>query len=56
MFQYDEEEPIVCYNCDAEFNVSRTDGSDEAVAFCPYCGYDMEEDEDYEDEDEDTLQ
>jgi RNA polymerase subunit RPABC4/transcription elongation factor Spt4 len=42
----DQEEPIICYNCDQEFVVTSAYG-DEAVEFCPFCGSELaEEDED----------
>lgn len=44
-----EEDPILCFNCDAEFNV--TSSYDDPIAFCPHCGSEIEgmDDEDTED-------
>lgn len=57
MIQYDDEENIIlCINCDAEYTITRIDGEEEQQPeFCPFCGYHLieEEFEDEEDEDED---
>lgn len=53
MIQIDEEEEInLCVNCDAEYIISRVDGDKEEPTFCPYCGYDINSDEDFFDEEE----
>jgi hypothetical protein len=54
MFQYDEEENIIlCINCDAEYTITKIDDEEQEPEFCPYCGYHQidEEDDDIEDED-----
>ena len=63
MFQYDEEEEniILCINCDAEYTITRIDDEEEQEPeFCPFCGYhqlEEEYDEELDDEDdENTLQ
>lgn len=47
-----EQEPHVCLECDAEFVVHAVYG-EEDVAFCPFCGNDIDE-EDSDDEEEDS--
>lgn len=37
-----------CYECDNEFNVESTFETDDQVSFCPYCGSEIEQDEDDE--------
>ena len=53
-----ESQPHVCYNCDEEFIVSTPYETEAIVEFCPFCGSDVEVDEDQPpylsfDEDED---
>lgn len=41
-----------CESCDSEFKVvSDTVDQEEVIAFCPYCGTEMEEQEDEDEED-----
>jgi uncharacterized paraquat-inducible protein A len=40
---------LTCQECESEFKV--ISDRHEQIAYCPYCGYDIEEDEE-EDEDE----
>ena len=54
MFQYDEEEIILCVNCDAEYTVTKIDDDEQLPEFCPFCGYHLVDDE-YEDEEEEDL-
>ena len=50
---YDDSHDHVCEYCDTEFTVLSS--SDADLAFCPYCGSELDEDADFEDEeDEDT--
>jgi DNA-directed RNA polymerase subunit RPC12/RpoP len=64
MFQYDEQDDeniILCINCDAEYTITKIDDEEQEAEFCPYCGYHQIEDEyDEFDEEEDdegnTLQ
>jgi DNA-directed RNA polymerase subunit RPC12/RpoP len=53
MIQYEEEEIHLCVNCDAEFLVSRIDADGEDIKFCPYCGYELNSDDAFDDEDDD---
>lgn len=58
MFQYDEEEIILCINCDAEYTVTKIDDEEQQPEFCPFCGFHLieeEYDDDEEDEDLDDL-
>lgn len=62
MFQYDEQEDniILCVNCDAEYTITRYDDEEDPPEpeFCPFCGYQQVEDydDDEDEDDEDTLQ
>ena len=50
----DKFEEYYCYNCDTEFTVSFYE-DDKQASFCPYCGSEIEneeEDEDLEEEDD----
>ena len=52
MFQYDEEENIIlCVNCDAEYTLTKIDDEEQEPEFCPYCGY-HQIDEEYDEDDE----
>ena len=57
MFQYNEQEEntILCTECDAEFTIHKLDDEEDDVEFCPYCGHALweEYDNDNEGEDED---
>ena len=53
MIQFDDENIILCVNCDAEYSVTRYDDEEEEPEFCPFCGYHLVEDEDDFDQDED---
>ena len=52
--KFDNEDIMLCTECDAEFTVHRLDddGDDSEVEFCPYCGNPMglEYDEDEADD------
>lgn len=52
-------EPLLCYNCDAEFTVHTIYETDVDVCFCPYCGSEIEGTEedfiDEEDEEDDLF-
>lgn len=55
-----EKEPHVCYNCDEEFVVQTPYETEAIVAFCPFCGSEVEVNDDTlyfddEEEDEDGL-
>ena len=55
MFQYDEEEEniILCVNCDAEYTITKIADEEAEPEFCPFCGYHILDEEDDDDEDED---
>lgn len=53
MFQYDDEEIILCINCDAEYTVTKIDDEEQQPEFCPFCGFHLIEEEEFDDEDED---
>jgi rRNA maturation endonuclease Nob1 len=53
-------EVTVCYECDQEFSVQSTYEEEQPIAFCPYCGNELnvedDEDEDLDDDsDEDAY-
>jgi hypothetical protein len=49
----EESEPIVCFNCEAEFVVHTLYEQEEQVNFCPFCGSEVEgEEDDIDDDDE----
>lgn len=54
----EESEPVVCFECDAEFVVHTPyqRDSSEQVCFCPFCGSEVEgEEDDLDEEDEDEF-
>lgn len=42
-----------CYECESQFFVESVEETEMDVSFCPYCGSELEVDEDLEDEDQD---
>lgn len=56
MFQYDEEEIMLCVNCDAEYTVTKIDDEEQSPEFCPFCGYHHAADDDEFDDDEEEDQ
>jgi rRNA maturation endonuclease Nob1 len=49
-----EQEPHICFECDAEFIVHTPNEPETPVSFCPFCGSEVEETFDEEfDEDSD---
>lgn len=53
-----ESQPHVCYNCDEEFVVSTPYQTEASVDFCPFCGSEVENDEDtllFDEEDPDSI-
>jgi uncharacterized Zn finger protein (UPF0148 family) len=51
MLDDEQDGPIICYNCDAEFIVHTPYKTEESVCFCPYCGSEVEgDDEEMEDD------
>lgn len=40
-----EKEPLMCYECDAEFVVHTPYSDGDQVSFCPFCGAEMEGDD-----------
>jgi rRNA maturation endonuclease Nob1 len=47
----EEQSPIICYECDAEFIVHSTYVDDTPVAFCPFCGSEVDDLEEEVDDD-----
>jgi hypothetical protein len=60
MLEHDQD-PHICFECDAEFIVHTPYETEESVSFCPFCGSEVEpnedelEDEFDEDDDNDSL-
>jgi hypothetical protein len=51
-----EHEPHLCYNCDTEFTIHTPYETDLPLAFCPFCGSEVEgEEDDFEDEEDDLF-
>jgi len=48
-----EQEPHICFECDAEFVVHSAYAEDQPVSFCPFCGSEIEDEESFDDLDED---
>ena len=49
----DDNDIVICTECDSEFTVHKLDDEDGDVEFCPYCGHHLWEDErEGEDDDE----
>lgn len=46
-----EQEPNVCFSCGEEFVVHTSYDSAE-VSFCPFCGSEIDAEEDFDDEDD----
>jgi rRNA maturation endonuclease Nob1 len=49
-----EQEPHICFECDAEFVIHTPFDVDDPVSFCPFCGSEIESedlDEDLDDDD-----
>lgn len=40
-----------CYECNNEFTVDSSYDTDDTVSFCPYCGSEIEQEEEIKDED-----
>lgn len=54
----EESEPVVCFECDAEFIVHTPyqRDSSEQICFCPFCGSEVEgEEDDLDEEDQDEF-
>ncbi len=47
-----EQEPYICFNCDAEFSIHTLYETNETVNFCPFCGSEIEGEDESSDEDE----
>lgn len=54
-----DQEPHICFECDAEFIVHTPYDTEEIISFCPFCGSEVELDEDelddLDEEDEDEF-
>ena len=48
-----EKEPHMCYSCDEEFVIQTPYETEASVAYCPFCGSDVETDDDTLNFDED---
>lgn len=48
-------DPITCYNCEEEFKVETIFETEATVCFCPFCGTDLEFEEEDDDADFDEL-
>ena len=51
-----EKEPHICYSCDEEFVVNTPYETEASVAFCPFCGSEVEsasDDIQFDDEEDD---
>ena len=42
----------VCYECDAEFVVEPIGQTDDIISFCPFCGSELDLEEDLDEEDD----
>jgi hypothetical protein len=42
----------VCYECDAEFVVEPIGETDDIISFCPFCGSELDLEEDLDEEDD----
>lgn len=49
-----EDEIHICDNCDAEFSVAILNEDSADVSYCPYCGYEMNSDEEEDGEENDS--
>lgn len=53
-----ENQPHVCYNCDEEFVVTTPYETEVSVEFCPFCGSEVEGNDDtllFDEEDPDSI-
>lgn len=51
MIDDENDGPIICFNCDAEFVVHTPYKMEDPVSYCPYCGSEVEGlDEDLDDD------
>jgi len=49
-------EPVFnCFECDSEFTVESTYETEDPVSFCPYCGSEIEHEEEEEDLDDEDF-
>jgi len=48
-------EPFICYECNNEFTVDNEYDSDDQVSFCPYCGSEIEHEEEEEELDDENF-
>lgn len=47
-----ERNPILCYECDSEFVIHTAFENDDTVNFCPFCGSEVESEDDFDDLDD----
>lgn len=50
-----EQKPHICFECDSEFVVHTPYNDDQPISFCPFCGSEVELDEDESDEYDDNF-
>lgn len=53
MIQQDKD-PLICYSCDEEFVVQTSYETEAVVEYCPFCGSEVEADEEVLFDDDDT--
>lgn len=51
--KFNDEDIVLCTECDAEFTVHKLDDEEGDVEFCPYCGHHLWEEYDNDEEGED---
>lgn len=53
VLNYDDDYEVhVCSACDAEFHLSYDQSQELVVEYCPFCGNNFEEEDDYEEDEE----
>ncbi len=53
MIENDEQQPHICYECDSEFVIHTPYTPLSPISFCPFCGSEMETNDEEFDEDDD---
>jgi uncharacterized Zn finger protein (UPF0148 family) len=52
---YINNDPVYCDNCDSEFIVVQTEDYEQDIAFCPFCGSEVNGIEEYDEDDSDLY-
>jgi len=52
--KFNDEDIVICTECDAEFTVHKLDDEEGEVEFCPYCGHHLWEEHDDDEDDSST--